>query len=378
MKLGKRMAIMLILVGILLGGVVAFNSFKMMMMKKWMAGMGAPPATVSSAVTNYADWQPQVTAVGSLRAAHGVDVTSEIAGLVRNVNFHSGDNVKAGDVLVQLTTDTEQAQLHALQAAADLAQTTLKRDQAQLQAQAVPQAQVDGDNADLRVKQAQVAAQQALIDKKTIRAPFAGKLGISSVNPGQYLNPGEVIVTLQAINPILVDFNVPQDDVGKLSIGQSLSVVAANNGKPVAGRLTAITPKLDPATRNAQIEATLDNADGRLLPGMYAHVAVDTGAKQHLLTLPQTAITYNPYGATVYRVLPGATPGKDGKTLPVAQQAFVTTGSTRGDQVAILSGLKQGDEVVTSGQLKLKNGTSLIINNSVQPANDADPKPHEQ
>jgi len=377
--LGKRMIFMLIAVGLLLGAVVGFNVFKGIMIKKFMASMGSPPASVSTIAASEQAWQPQVAAVGSLRAVHGVDVTTEVAGLVRSVNFSSGQNVQAGQLLVQLNIDSDVAQLHALQANADLAQVVYNRDKIQLQAQAIAQAQLDSDLADLHSKQAQVASQQALVDKKTIRAPFAGRLGITTVNPGQYLNPGDAIVTLQAIDPIYVDFNVPQQQLGQLAVGQNLELRSDSyGGQTFTGHITSISPKVDTSTRNVQLEAIVDNHAGKLLPGMYANVEVNAGGKQEYLTLPQTAIAYNPYGATIYVVKPGTTAGKDGKILPIAQQAFVTTGPTRGDQVAILKGLTAGTQVVTSGQLKLKNGTPLIIDNSVQPANDANPTPQEQ
>jgi membrane fusion protein (multidrug efflux system) len=315
----------------------------------------------------------------------GVDVTSEIAGLVRSVNFKSGQEVKAGVVLVQLNADSDIAQLQSLQAAAELSASVLERDKGQLAAQAISQAQVDADTADLKSKRALVAQQAALIAKKTIRAPFSGKLGITAVNPGQYLNPGDKIVTLQTIDPIYVDFYLPQKRVGGLSVGQVVNV--STDGFPdlaFPGKISAISPKVDSATRNVQIEATLANAKRQLLPGMFANANVDVGEKKRYLTLPQTAITYNPYGSTVFIVKPasakaasGAAPGAAPDGL-VVQQVFVTTGETRGDQVAILTGLQEGQQVVTSGQVKLKNGTSVVIDNSVQPANSPNPTPQEK
>jgi membrane fusion protein (multidrug efflux system) len=341
------------------------------------------PQTVTTAVVSALEWQPQLTSVGTLTAVHGVDISSEVAGQVRKVNFKSGQDVKAGEVLVQLNADSEIAQLAALQAAADLAAITLKRDQAQLVAQGVSQAQVDGDAADLKSKNALVAQQQALVAKKTLRAPFAGRLGITTTNPGQYLNPGDKIVTLQAIDPIYVDFYLPQRQVGVLSLGQAANIKSDSyEDKIFHGKITAISPKVDSTTRNVQVEATLANPKHQLLPGMFANALVDVGEKKHYVTLPQTAITYNPYGATVFVVKPVAAkaagdvappPGTD---LEV-QQAFVTTGETRGDQVAITSGLHEGQMVVTSGQIKLKNGTRIAVDNSVQPANSPNPAPQE-
>ncbi len=375
----KRMVIMLICVGLLLAALVGFNQFRSYMIGKFMASNAAPPSTVSAIVAGYQSWQPQLAAVGSLRAVRGVDVTTEVAGLVREVAFRSGQEAKAGQVLVRLNADSDVALLQSLQAAAELAQTVYTRDKAQYDIKAIAKAQLDADAADLKGKKAQVAQQAALVDKKTIRAPFAGRLGITTINPGQYLNPGDAIVTLQAIDPIYADFYLPQQQLGQLAIGQTIVVdTNAYSGQTFTGKIQSMNPRVDSATRNIQIEATVDNRERKLLPGMYANVKIDAGTAQRYLTLPQTAITYNPYGATVFIVRQGAQPNAQGKALPVAQQVFVTPGPTRGDQVAILKGVEAGMQVVTSGQLKLKNGTPLIINNSVQPADNPNPAPQEQ
>jgi membrane fusion protein (multidrug efflux system) len=317
------------------------------------------------------EWQPQFDAVGSLVAVRGVDVSSEIAGQVRELRFKSGQDVKAGDLLVQLNADSDIALQQSLQAAVDLATTVLARDRQQLAVQAVSQAQIDADEADLRVKRANLAQQVALLAKKTIRAPFSGRVGITTVNPGQFLNPGDKIVTLQTLDPIYVDFNLPQRQIAGLQAGQRLVLSDdAFAGQSFDGRITAISPKVDPSTRNVQVEATVANPKRLLLPGMFARVNVDTGAKQSYLTLPQTAITYNPYGSTVFVVEPGE--------APKVKQVFITTGPTRGDQVAVLSGVTEGQQVVSSGQLKLKNGTAIVIDNSMQPASDANPTPQEK
>ena len=379
----KRMTIMLIAVGLLLGGVIGFNFFKGYMIQKYMASAPVPPATVSTMKADFQEWQPQLSAVGTLRAVRGVDVTTEIAGLVRSVNFKSGDEVKAGQVLTELNADSDLALLHSLEAAAELAATVYERDKAQFAADVLSQAQLDNDAADLKSKRAQVAQQVATVDKKTIRAPFAGKLGITLVNPGQYLNPGDKLVTLQTIDPIYVDFYFPQQQLPQVALGQQVTVTADAYGDTMfIGKITAINPKVDPSTRNIQIEATIPNAKRLLLPGMFATVKVSSGAEQRYLTLPQTAITYNPYGDTVFVVKRSESKDekKDEKAPPslVAQQVFVTTGPTRGDQVAVLTGIEAGTEVVTSGGVKLKNGTPLVINNAIQPLNNPKPTPQEK
>ena len=389
----KRMLIMiggvLVLVALLVGGFILH-------IQKLIASSPKPtPQTVTATKVGSTDWQPTLAAVGSVTPVRGVDVTTEIAGLVREIHFKSGQDVKKGDVLVELNADSDKAQPAALDAAADLSATVLKRDKAQFDAQAIAQAQVDADAADLKSKRALAAQQQAIIDKKTIRAPFSGKLGITTVNPGQYVNPGDKIVTLQTIDPIYVDFNLPQKAIGSLQVGQVVNVTSDGfAGVTFPGKITAISPKVDTSTRNIVVEATLANPKHQLLPGMFANASVEVGDKKHYLTLPQTAITYNPYGSTVFLVMTAdqaaaaarATAASGGASAPanaasgpglVVQQAFVTAGETRGDQVAILSGLKEGQQVVTSGQVKLKNGTPIVIDNSVVPANSPNPTPQE-
>lgn len=390
----KRMLIMIGLVVLLL---VALGFGFYLHIQKLIASAPKPaPQTVSATKVGSQDWQPSLAAVGSVTPVRGVDVTTEISGLVREIHFKSGQDVKKGEVLVELNADADKAQLAALEAAAELSATVLKRDKAQFEAQAIAQAQVDADAADLKSKRALADQQRANIDKKTIRAPFAGRLGITTVNPGQYVNPGDKIVTLQTIDQVYVDFNLPQKSVGQLAVGQVVNVTTDGfPGVVFPGKITAISPKVDTTTRNVIVEATLPNPKRQLLPGMFANAAVEVGDKKHYLTLPQTAITYNPYGSTVFVVLtadqaaaqaranaassgaasaPAAAASGSGL---VVQQAFVTTGETRGDQVAILSGLKEGQQVVTSGQLKLKNGTSIVIDNSVVPANSPNPTPQE-
>jgi membrane fusion protein (multidrug efflux system) len=375
----KRMVIMLVSVAVLLGGIVGFNLFKGYMMQKYMASAPVPPATVSAMTADYQEWQPQISAVGTLRAVRGVEVTTEVAGLVRSIEFKSGDEVKAGQVLVQLNADSDLAQLHALEAAADLANTVYERDKAQLAAEVISKAQVDTDAADLKSKRAQVAQQAALVEKKTLRAPFAGKLGITTVNPGQYLNAGDKVVTLQTIDPVYVDFNLPQQQLPQVSLGQKVLLTAdAYPGVTFEGKINAINPRIDTNTRNVQIEATVPNPKRQLLPGMFATVKVNSGEQQRYLTLPQTAISYNPYGSTVYVIKPSEKKDDKGNAPLTAQQVFVTPGPTRGDQVAILKGVEPGAQVVTSGSVKLKNGMPVVINNSIQPSNNPSPTPQEK
>jgi membrane fusion protein (multidrug efflux system) len=368
----RRLIIVVLVVAVLLGALVGWHFLVGHFIKQAMSHNSQPPQTVTIMVAGYSDWQPEITAVGSVRAVHGVNITTEIAGLVRSVDFRSGEDAKAGQTLVQLNADTDIGTLHSLQAAADLAATVYARDKVQFDAQAISQAQLDADSADLRNKRAQAAAQAATVAKKSLRAPFAGRLGITTVNPGQYLNTGDKVVSLQSLDPVYVDFRLPQQQLPQVKA--DLTVRLASDAFPkdsFTGKVTAIDPSIDTASRNFQAEATVANPGRQLMPGMFVRVAVASGEVQHHLTLPQTAITYNPYGSTVFLVI------KDAAGKATAQQTFVTTGPTRGDQVAILKGVKQGDEVVTSGQLKLKNGTPLDISTAAVPADDTNPTPQE-
>ena len=369
-----HMIVMLVAVGVIFGIVFGYKAWQEQRMKRSMAGQ-IPPVTVSAMKAESQPWQPRIRAVGSLRAVRGVDVTSEISGLVRTLHFQSGDVVEAGRLLVQLNADADIAQLHALEAAAELAETVYERDKKQLAIQAVSQATVDADSADLKSKKALAAQQAALIDKKSIRAPFAGKLGITTVNPGQYINPGDKIVTLQTLDPVYIDFYLPQQELSRIAINQKLSVSADGYpGQTFGGRITAINPRVNSDSRNIQVEGVLSNPRQQLLPGMYASVEIAAGQKSDYITLPQTAISFNPYGNTVFVVEQGET-GPDGKARLTAKQKFVTTGARRGDQIAVLEGIKEGELVVIGGQLKLRSGSVVIIDNRISPTNEPAPKP---
>ena len=338
------------------------------------------PVTVSTVKAAEQPWQPALNAVGTLRAANGADLAAEVAGLVTDVNLKSGQEVKKGQLLVQLRDGDEVAQLQQLQANAELSKITLERARKQLAAQAISQADFDTAQADTKARQAAVAQQQVVIAKKQLRAPFDGRAGIITISPGDYLAAGTTVVTVQQLDPLYVDFNVPQGELGRLKVGQPVTLsLDAYAGRSFSGKLSAINPKVDTSTRNVQVEATVPNHDQTLTPGMFAKVSVDVGQQRTQLTLPQAAIVYNPYGDTVYVVQPSK--GKDAKgkpNPPTVKQAFVTTGDSRGDQVAILKGISAGTEVVTSGQMKLKNDAPITVDNRVQPADSASPTPQEQ
>jgi membrane fusion protein (multidrug efflux system) len=314
-----------------------------------------------------------------LRAANGADLAMDVAGLVTGVSLKSGQDVKQGQLLLQLRDGDDVAQLQQLEAAAQLSQLTYERARKQLAAQAISKADYDTAAADLKGRQAAVAQQKVVVAKKQLRAPFAGRAGIITTSPGDYLSAGTAVVTLQQLDPLFVDFSVPQSELGRLQAGQTVNLkLDAYAGRGFTGKLSAISPKVDLGTRNVQVEATVPNHDKALTPGMFAKVSVDVGNEQPRLTLPQAAIVYNPYGDTVYVVQPSK--GKDDKGQPLpptVKQTFVTVGETRGDQVAILKGIEAGTVVVTSGQIKLKNDAPIAIDNRVTPADSAHPAPQE-
>lgn len=373
----KRMIWMVVGVLALIALIVGIKVLLVMRMIHSMPKPG--PSTVSTVKISEQAWQPSLSAVGTLRAAKGADLAMDVSGLVTEVNLRSGEDVGKGQPLLQLRDGDDVAQLQQLQANAQLSRVTLDRARQQLAAQAISKANFDSADADYKARQAAVAQQKVVVEKKQLRAPFAGRAGIITLSPGAYLSAGTAVVTLQQLDPLLVDFSVPQSELGRLQVGQHVDLTLdAYPGKTFSAELSAISPKVEPNTRNVQVEATVPNHDKGLTPGMFAKVSVDVGSKQQQLTLPQAAVVYNPYGDTVYVVQPAK--GKDDKgnaNAPTVQQTFVTTGETRGDQVAILKGLKAGTEVVTSGQMKLKNGAPIKVDNSVQPAAAAHPTPQE-
>jgi membrane fusion protein (multidrug efflux system) len=370
----RPLVIMVVLVALVIGGVFAWQAFVGSMTKKFMAQAASAPQTVSTAVATESTWQAQIRAIGSLRAVRGADLSAQAAGVVDDIGFESGNDVAAGKVLLKLKPNDDYAKLEQLRASAELADQTLKRDQEQFAAQAISQATIDTDVSTLKSAKAQVAAQQALIEEKIVKAPFAGRLGIRQVDLGQYLAAGATVVTLQALDPMLIDFYVPQQALAHLKIGQAATAtIDTYPGESFKGTVESINSKVDNASRNVQVRASFKNDERRLVPGMFASVAIDAGESSAQITLPQTCITYNPYGDTVYVVLHAH--GGDGRPKDTVEQHFVKLGATRGDQVAVLSGVKEGDIVVSAGQIKLRSGATVVVNNTVQPTDDANPAP---
>jgi membrane fusion protein (multidrug efflux system) len=367
-----RMTVMLLLVALVAGGLFGFQVFKAGILKQVVANIRSEQPTVATANATMQDWQARLTSVGTARASNGADLAAEIAGVVDKIDFESGQTVAAGAELLRLRLNDDAAKLAQLQANADLANVTLQRDEKQLAAHGVAQATVDTDAANLKVTRAQVAAQQALMAEKTVHAPFAGRLGVRQVDLGQYIAAGTTIVTLQQLDPMFVDFYLPQQALGQISDGHPVEVTAdAYPGRTFTGKIAALSSKVDPTSRMLQIRASVPNPDGALLPGMYVGVSIATGAPRSLVTIPAAAVAYNPYGSLVYVL-------QDEKNAHVVKQQFVTTGEARGDQVSILKGVGPHDVVVTAGQLKLHNGSVVKIDNAVQPADNPAPVPQDR
>jgi membrane fusion protein (multidrug efflux system) len=355
----KRLVIVVLALAILFGGIFGWKAYVGYQMRKAIASAQPPAVVVSSARVEEGRWQASVTSVGSLRANQGVEVSAEVAGTVAGIAFESGGRVAAGDLLVQLDASKEEADLRSLEAQLELARLDYERARSLLRSTAVSQSQLDRAKSVLDSLGAQADAQRATIAKKAIRAPFPGELGIRQVDLGQYLSAGSEIVTLQSLDPIFVDFTVPERHLPALAVGQQIEIeVAAFPGQSFVGSVSAISPKVEEETRNVLLRATLANPEGRLRPGMFARVAVLTGGLDRVLTLPRSAISFFPYGDSVF-VIQG-----QGEDL-VVERRQVTTGRIRDGRVEIVDGLAAGDQVVSAGQLKLRTGQRIRVDNSV-------------
>jgi membrane fusion protein (multidrug efflux system) len=341
------------------------------------ASFQPPPSAVTTIVAKRETWPSNLGVIGTAAAIQGVTVSADLPGTVARINFDSGKPVKAGDVLVELDTRQERAQLAQAQADWNLAQINYGRQQKLVSEGVVPRQEYDNAEAQLKSTEAHVGEIKATIERKTIRAPFSGILGIRQVNLGQYLAAGQAIVPLQSLNPIYVNFGVPQQDAGNVKIGRQLRVTSDEvRGSEFTGRVTAVDSVVDESTRNITVQATLSNPGNRLRPGMYVQVEVGMGPNRDVITLPASAINYAPYGDSVF-VVADLTDPKTGKAYKGVRQQFVKVSGSRGDQVAVVSGVNPGDEVVTSGVFKLRNGASVQVNNKVQPSNSAKPKPED-
>ena len=355
----KRLLIVLVLLALVFGGIFGWKYYSMQQMAA-QASHGQPAATVASATVRQEQWEPTLYAIGNLTAIQGVDVANEVAGIVDSVNFESGQQVKKGDVLVKLDDRTDRAELQGLVAQRRLAEVQFDRLKKLLAQKSTSKSQYDEAQAQLQSAQAQVDAKRTVIDKKSLSAPFSGQVGIRKVDVGQYLPPGTAVVTLQALDSLYVDFSLPERDIAQVSPGQAVKVtVQAYPNREFTGKISAISPKVESGTRSLQLRATVPNSDKLLRPGMFANVHVQLPTRNSVLTVPRTAITYNPYGDSVFLIVE-----QDGKK--VVQRRQVETGEVREGQVEISKGLKAGDVVVRAGQVKLRNGQPVTIDNSVE------------
>jgi membrane fusion protein (multidrug efflux system) len=372
--LTKRIIGMILGVILVLGAIVAWKVITIRAIMKTMAAAKPVPTSVSSIKATEETWQRRLHAVGSIAAVQGVTVTNELDGMVKSIAFEAGAPVKQGDLLVQLDVTTELAQLASAQAAADLSAITLQRAK-DLRAQNTNSvSEYDAAEATARQANSSLEIIRTTIAKKTIRAPFSGRLGIRQINLGQFIKAGTAIVSLQALDPVYMNFGLPQQDVVDLQAGQVVQVtVDAYPDAVFQGKINAINSKVDDSNRNVQVQATLANTDERLKPGMFASIDVVLPQENRFITLPQTAISFSPYGNSVY-VVEGRGAGAGGAEALTVRQQFVQLGERRGDQVAVLKGIKPGDEVVTTGQLKLRNGVPVQINNAVPSENSPAPK----
>ncbi len=374
--MAKRMIVMLVVTFavIALLGFVKFRQVQTAMAQG--ASFQPPPEAVTTLVAQTEHWPATLSAIGTIAAVQGVTVSADLPGTVARVAFESGRPVRKGDVLAELDTRQERAQLAAIEAQQELARLNYNRLKGLLADRVISQAEFDRAAADQKETDARLGEVRATIERKTIRAPFDGVLGIRQVNLGQYLAAGAAVVPLQSLSPIYVNFGVPQQDIGQIRVGHRVQITARDvAGADFSGRVTAFDSIVDQATRNVQVQATLTNTTGQLRPGMFVQTELMLGASTSVIALPASAISYAPFGDSVFVVTD--LKGPTGVSYRGVRQQFVKLGGGRGDQVAIVSGVTAGAEVVTSGVFKLRNGAAVVVNNKVQPSNKSKPKPED-
>lgn len=372
--MAKRMIIMLLIVGAFLATI---GTLKYLQIREAMAQGAAfqpPPEAVTTITARRESWPTRLDVIGSVAAVHGVIVSADLPGIVEQIAFESGTPVRKGEVLVRLDTSQEEAQLAAALAQANLARLSLERMRGLRQKGVTSQAELDRSEAEQEQASARVGEIRASMERKTIRAPFSGLAGIRRVNLGQYLHSGDAIVPLQSLDPIYATFSMPQQDAMKARLGAPISVIAEGlDTHAFTGEVTAIDSVADEATRNIQIQATLANPEQKLRPGMFVEVSVTLGDDRSLVTLPASAVSFAPYGDSVFIV--EEMRDQSGKSYLGTRQQFVTLGGSRGDQIAVLTGVNEGEQVVSAGAFKLRNGAAVLVNNQVRPGNEAAPRP---
>ena len=369
--MNKRMIFMLVAAGLVFGGIFGYKAFVDRIIADVFDNMEPETQTITASTARMIDWTPRFEAVGNFAPVQGAELTLEQGGIVREIHFDNGQTVEAGQLLVSLDTRVDEAELEQLQASLRLAEMELERQQTLYEQRSISRAVLDRAETEAAQARAVVDAQQAVIAQKILRAAFAGRVGIRQVNPGQFLAPGTPVVSLQALDPIFLDFTVPQRKLAQLMVGARVEArVDALPGQVLEGQITALEPRLDASTRSLRVQARFDNPEERLLPGMFAQLSMDLGDRIEVLVVPQTAIRFATYGDSVFTV------AEDGDAKSVVRR-FVRTGRTRGDLIEILDGLEEGTRVVSSGLLKLQNNTPVRIDDDpeVQPSEDPDPRP---
>lgn len=357
--MAKRLIIAVILLGLIVGGIVWFNSFRAGMIAQFMAGRVPPPVPVTVQMVEPVTWTPGIDAIGTAVSARGVDLAIESGGLVRAVNFTSNDKVTEGQMLLQIDDDSERASLAAAEAALGVTQTESQRAETLTERGVGTANSVETALAQVESARAQVAQVRTALDAKTLTAPFDGVVGIPRVERGQYVTPGTVYATLQDLDQMYVDFTVPEQQIGALDLGRAISVSTEVADFQAEGRITGIEPQVDPRSRLVSVRAAVDNTNGGLFPGQFLRVRVALPEEQGVITVPQTAVISSLYGDSIYVVMP------EGEGLKV-NQAFVTLGRRSGDRIEVVAGIAAGDQIVTSGQNRLSNAASVVIDDTVQ------------
>lgn len=374
--MAKRFILVLVIVAALLGG-LGFVKYRQVETAIAMGASFAPPPTaVTTVVAKRETWPTTLEVIGTAAAIQGVTVGADLPGTVDKIHFESGQSIKEGDILVELDIRQEKAQLANIEAQRDLARIQYGRSEELVKAGVISKSEYDNAASQQKATEAQVGEIKASIARKTIHAPFSGILGIRQISLGQYLAAGQAIVSLQALNPIYVNFGVPQQDTPKMSIGHALQVTTTDlPGVVFNGKITALDSVVNEQTRNIQVQATFQNQAGRLRPGMYVQVELPLGKPRDVIPLPASAINYAPYGDSVFVV--AEMKDQKGNIYRGVKQQVVKIEGSRGDQVAITSGINSGDEVVSSGVFRLRNAAPVLVNNSVKPGNNPNAKPDE-
>lgn len=373
--MARKIAVSVLIVLVIVGALAGVKALQIRKLTEFGKSYAPPPESVSSFVAREEKWQGTLSAIGSVTAVQGVEVTTEVPGLVKEILFEPGAVVSQGDLLVRLDTSSEEAQLRAIQAQWDLAKLNLEREQKLREQNMVSQSELDSAEATMKQTQANADNIKTIIEKKTIRAPFSGRLGIRMVNLGQYLDTGKPIASLQSLSPVYAEFSLPQQDLPKLKTGMKVRLATdAFPGHSFEGTLTVINPDLDPSTRSVGLQATFDNPEQLLRPGMFARAEVLLPEAKDVLIVPSTAVLPAPFGDSVFIIETNSAAQTGSPALTVRQQ-FVRTGPARGDFVSVEAGLKPGERIASSGVFKLRNKMGIVENNELVPKASENPKP---